>query len=71
MKTSWTELAKFQLEEIHKFISRDSRHYANIFAMNVKKSVLRLNQIPYSGRTVPEIGNENIREIIYVISNNV
>ena len=66
MKILWTELANFQLKEIHKFISRDSTYYVNIFAVNVKKSVLRLNQFPYSGRIVPEIENENIREIFYM-----
>jgi len=65
MKILWTKSAKFHLTKLHEYISRDSKYYANVFALRIKKAVLRLEKFPESGRIIPEIGNENIREIVY------
>ena len=65
MRILWTKLAKFHLAKLHEYISRDSKYYANVFALKIKKAVLRLEKLPESGRIIPEIGSENAREIIY------
>jgi addiction module RelE/StbE family toxin len=60
----WTDQALADIEHIAEFISKDSEKYAR---RQVKKffdraAILKSN--PFSGRTVPEINNENIRELI-------
>jgi plasmid stabilization system protein ParE len=46
------------------FIARDSPQLAAAFAARVLRATDRLASYPGSGRTVPELGIENIREII-------
>lgn len=65
MKVLWTKLAKTHLENVHEYISKDSKFYADIFVLKIKKLVLRLEQFPNSGRIVPEIGKKNTREILF------
>jgi plasmid stabilization system protein ParE len=60
----WTLQAADDLEAIAEFISIDSSHYAQLFALNVFKAIERLTTFPRSGRVVPELGNAAIREII-------
>ena len=47
------------------FIARDAPSVAQVFAERVFEAVKRLEAFPRSGRVVPEIGQENIREIIF------
>ena len=60
----WTPQAADDLEAITEFISRDSSHYASLFAMDVLDAIERLADYPESGRRVPEIGSASIREIV-------
>jgi addiction module RelE/StbE family toxin len=60
----WTLQALDNVEEIAKYISRDSTHYAQLFAIKVFDAVRRIESFPESGRIVPEIKQKNIREII-------
>ena len=60
----WTLQALDDIEAIANYISRDSTHYAQLFAIKVFDAVKRLETFPESGRTVPEINQKNIREII-------
>jgi toxin ParE1/3/4 len=60
----WTLQAANDLEAIVEFIAADSRHYAQLLAINVLKAVDRLAGLPRSGRIVPELGDSSIREII-------
>lgn len=53
------------LEAIGDFIARDAPSFAQIFVNRVFQSVKRLENFPYSGRLVPEISQDNIREIIF------
>ena len=64
MKIVWTEPAVADLEAIHSYIARDSDIYANATILRVLESVEKLEQYPLSGRVVPEIGDENLRELI-------
>lgn len=63
-KIVWTEPAVADLEAIHSYIARDSDIYANATVFRVLESVEKLVQYPLSGRVVPEIGHENVRELI-------
>ena len=60
----WTFQAAAGLETITKFIAVDSSQYAQLFALDVIKTVDHLSTFPRSGRVVPELGNTAIREKI-------
>jgi toxin ParE1/3/4 len=47
------------------FIGRDTSSFAQVTVDRVFESVERLESFPRSGRIVPEINQENIREIIW------
>jgi len=61
----WTENALDDLEAILMYIARDSSYYARIFSDKVFKVAENLSQFPNMGRVVPDIGDEEIREILY------
>ena len=63
-KVRWTPQAADDLEAICLFIARDVPRLAAIFADRVVRSTDQLASHPRSGRVVPELGIENIREII-------
>jgi plasmid stabilization system protein ParE len=60
----WTPQAADDLEAICLFIARDSAQLAATFADRVLRATGRLASYPRSGRTVAELGIENIREIV-------
>src|SRR3981081_1194142 len=60
----WTAQAADDLEAICLFIARDSPQLATTFADRILRATERLANSPRWGRTVPELGAENIREII-------
>lgn len=60
----WTSQALNDLQAIGDFISRDAPTFAQVFTDKVFDTVERLENFPRSGRIVPEINQENIREII-------
>jgi addiction module RelE/StbE family toxin len=62
---NWTSQALQDLELIADFIGRDTSSFAQIIVDRVFESVERLEDFPRSGRIVPEINQENIREIIW------
>jgi addiction module RelE/StbE family toxin len=64
MKLVWTEPAVSDLQEIHRYIARDSESYAAHFIENILKLAERLVAFPRLGRVVPEEGSEGIRELI-------
>ncbi len=53
------------MEAISNYIAVDSAHYARLFARDVLSAVGRLTDFPYSGRTVPELNDPAIREILF------
>jgi plasmid stabilization system protein ParE len=72
----WSEPAKTDLRSIHDFIAHDSSHYAKKVTQDIREKADILDQLPKLGKTVPEVNDENIRElslysyrIIYEIKN--
>lgn len=63
-QVSWTPQAANDLEAICLFIARDSLQLAAAFADRVLRATDRLANFPRSGRVVPELKIESIREII-------
>lgn len=63
----WSKPAKLDLKQIHDYIARDSKFYAQKVSIEiVEKSEKseKLNSFPEVGRIVPEIGDPNIRELL-------
>ncbi len=64
-RINWSDQALDDLDAICDFIARDAPRYAQVFANRVFESVERLELFPKSGRIVPELQLETIREIIF------
>ncbi|OQY31153.1 MAG: hypothetical protein B6241_14760 [Spirochaetaceae bacterium 4572_59] len=60
----WTEQAITDIDQICDFISQDSPYYSELFAEQTISNIEKLKIFPGSGRKVPELNDENIREII-------
>jgi toxin ParE1/3/4 len=60
----WTLQAANDLEAITNFIAVDFAHYAKLFTIDVLSVVERLTEFPYSGRSLPELNDPAIREIL-------
>ncbi|MFN2288749.1 MAG: type II toxin-antitoxin system RelE/ParE family toxin [Chromatocurvus sp.] len=60
---TWSDHAKADLRHIHDFIAADSRHYAKQVTQAIVDKTSRLSELPHIGKVVPEINNENIREL--------
>ncbi len=65
MRIKWTELSIDDLENIRDYIALDNEFYSKIFIEKIVVSVEKLVDFPQLGRVVPEIGIEEIRELIY------
>ncbi len=65
MKIRWTHEALLRLFEIEDFISQDSPDRAREFVNQIIEHTESLSDNPLSGRTVPEISNPDIRELIF------
>ncbi len=65
MKVEWSPLALERVQEIAEFIAQDNPQAAERWVIDLFDSVKRLADFPKSGRMVPEIGVERIREIIF------
>ncbi len=59
----WSDPAKADLRSIHDFIAHDSSHYAKKVTHDIATKTDILDELPRMGRMVPELGNENIREL--------
>ena len=60
----WTPQAADDLEAICLFIARDAPPLAAIFADRILRAADRLTRHPRLGRVVPELANEDVREVI-------
>ena len=65
-KVIWAPSALNDIDSIAEFISRDSVYHASLFVDRIIEIADRLKGFPVSGRVIPEIGNPNCREIIYL-----
>ena len=64
MQFIWTREALERLTDIEDYISKDSQERAIKFINYLIDQAETLKDHPMIGRIVPEIGNENIRELI-------
>ena len=60
----WSTPAKADLRSIHDFIATDSRHYAKKVVQDLIDKTDILDRLPRIGRVVPELGDDNIRELL-------
>lgn len=65
MKITWAPSALEDIDLIAEYIARDSIDRAALFVEKLIRATDRLQNYPYSGRIIPEIDNENCREVIY------
>ncbi|HCL56506.1 MAG TPA: type II toxin-antitoxin system RelE/ParE family toxin [Spirochaetia bacterium] len=61
----WNQSALDDLERIVSYIAKDSPLYAEKYALKMIESLEILKTHPCSGRIVPEMNNQEIREIIF------
>lgn len=59
----WTTPAKDDLKDIHDYIARDSKYYAQKVSLDIVDKSEQLENFPLMGRVVSEIEDTNIREI--------
>jgi len=64
MKVFWSDTASRHLLAIHEFISLDSKQYALQVIDRLTRRTQQLESFPESGRAVPEIEDQRIREVI-------
>ncbi len=65
MKIVWSPLAIDRVAEIAQYIAQDSPNSAQKWVESIFKVVESLEQFPKSGRVVPEIIQDDFREIIH------
>jgi plasmid stabilization system protein ParE len=65
MKIIWSPLAVDRASEIAEYIARDKPSAAKKWITTVFSKVKQLESTPEIGRIVPEIGNDQFRELIY------
>ena len=64
VKIVWTELSVEDLREIFDYISKNSIKYAKITVDRIYERANQISTNPKSGRIVPEIDDESLRELI-------
>ena len=60
----WTDQAVEDLRSIREFIERDSPRYGRLVAERLFEATTRLEEFPRSGRIVPNLDREDLREIV-------
>jgi addiction module RelE/StbE family toxin len=60
----WSEPAKKSLQNIYYFIAEDSKFYAKEVVDKIVNESEKLDDFPKIGRIVPEIDEDNVRELI-------
>lgn len=64
MRIDWSDQSLEDIEEIRRYIARDSAVHAELFVDRIFEAVERLMDYPLSGRIVPEFEEPTLREII-------
>jgi len=60
----WSVPARNDLKQIHAYIAKDSKYYARNVIHEIVAKTETLTELPEIGRTVPEMSDQNIRELI-------
>ena len=61
----WSPQAIEDVEAIRAYVARDSPRYGDLLAERLVSAVEHLETDPLSGRVVPEVGDDTVREIIH------
>ncbi|HEX9734149.1 MAG TPA: type II toxin-antitoxin system RelE/ParE family toxin [Thermoanaerobaculia bacterium] len=61
----WTPLALAKVREISEYIALDRAKAAERWVVNVFDFVKRLSRFPKRGRVVPEVGRDDVRELLH------
>ncbi len=64
-KVIWAPSAINDINFIAEYVARDSIDQATLLITRLIEATDRLQEFPFSGRMIPEIGNESCREVIY------
>lgn len=64
VQINWTNTALTDLKAVFDFIARDSKKYATLQVLKIKAKTKLLKKRPRLGKTVPEKGDDKIRELI-------
>ena len=64
-RITWAPQAIEDVEAIRAHVARDSARYADLVVERILAAVARLESHPLSGRVVPEVADESIREVIH------
>ena len=62
----WSAPARDDLKQIHDYISKDSKYYARKVIQEIIAKTEKLIKHPEIGRIVPEVSNQNIRELSFI-----
>ena len=60
----WSVPARNDLKQIHDYIAEDSKYYSRRVIQEIVAKTETLTDFPEIGRIVPEISDQNIRELI-------
>ncbi|QSQ25115.1 type II toxin-antitoxin system RelE/ParE family toxin [Pyxidicoccus parkwayensis] len=64
LRIVWTALALRDLQDIGDFIAHDNPKAAEAWVAELAATVESIAGLPHSGRVVPELGREGIREVL-------
>ena len=64
-RLNWTNGAESDLKNIFEYISMDSKRFAAIHIKRIREKARLLKNHPRLGRVVPELEDDNIRELIF------
>ena len=59
----WSQRALGDVDAIASYIAKDSFSYAGTVVRKILMSTRSLSSFPFSGRKVPEVDDENLREV--------
>ena len=59
----WSQRARTDLKSIHDYIAKDSPRDAKRVAQEIRLKAETVVELPYSGRKVPEVNDEQLREV--------
>ena len=64
-RIKWSPQAADDLEDIYRYISRNSVYYASLLVKRINSIVKDIPKFPKAGRMVPEFQDQNLRERIF------
>ena len=64
MKLRWTRRARQDLVEIGRYIARDKPEAARRWVERLRQRAQAAAEMPRSGRAVPEVDREDVREVL-------